>query len=426
MRKLKWLFVPLGLMCLAASPLYAGGIINKQNQSADYIRTLARHAATDYADIAAFNPAGIAKMPDDGLHVKLDAMYFDKDYSNNVPGFGKLDQDEPSFIAGFFTVYKKKKWGGFFALTVPAGGGRLLYNDGSARTTLLGLGLAPVYNFVFGGNYQISDQSIKVRESAVLGYTFGATYAITDWFSVAAGVRYSYGKRSFKGSVKLTDVSGVGAVQNVPLKIRLDQDADGVAGILGVNIAALDDRLNTALTYISNTKLSYENDVQRDTVVPGLGNLSDVLDLSDGSNFRLDIPGLLGFGISYRFLPQLKVDLNYTYYLEKQATIDIYEGEGNSWDLALSAEYRFSPKWMVSVGYAHTEIKLSQNQQINEPEEPKLDGNTVGAGLVYNPLEKLTVTFGGLRVWYDSVTDSQDIKYEKDIWSLALGTQYRF
>ena len=64
--------------------LYAGGIINKQNLSADYIRTLNRNAATDMADAAAYNPAGTAMM-EDGLYVKADAIYFWKDYSNQMP-----------------------------------------------------------------------------------------------------------------------------------------------------------------------------------------------------------------------------------------------------------------------------------------------------------------------------------------------------
>lgn len=426
MKKLTWLIVTLGVMCLAAAPLYAGGIINKQNQSADYIRTLNRNAATDYADIAVFNPAGIAKMPEDGLYVKLDAMYFDKDYSNTVPGFGKLDQDEPSIIPGFFSIYKKNKWGGFFALTIPAGGGELDYKDGDARTVAIGTGIAAIYNPALGGNYLITDQSLKVKESTVYGFNFGGTYAITDWVSVAAGARYSTGKRSFKGDVTLTDVSGASPIPTVPLKLKIDQDADGWAGILGVNFSLLDDRLNAALTYFSNTKMNYKIDVKQDTVLLNGANLSDVIGQSDGSKRRIDIPGLLGFGISYRFLPQLKVDLNYTRYLEKDATIDTFEGEGNSWDLGLSAEYRFSPKWMVSVGGMHTDIKLSKDQQIQEPEEPKLDAKTLAAGVVYNPLERLSLTFGGLKVWYDSVKDSQGIKYEKDVWSLALGAQYRF
>ncbi|MBW2430992.1 MAG: TonB-dependent receptor [Deltaproteobacteria bacterium] len=426
MMKLKWLTVCLGVMCLAAPPLNAGGIINKPNQSTEWIRTLNRNAATDYADIAVFNPAGIAKMPEDGLYVKLDAMYFDKDYSNTVPVFGKLDQDEPTICPAFFTVYKKKRWGGFFAFTIPAGGGELDFKDGSARTVAVGLQLAPVYDFVLGGTYVPTDQKMNVKKSNVYGFTLGGTYAITDWVSVAAGARYSIGKREFDASVTLTDISGAGAAPSVPLKLKIDQDADGWAGILGVNFSVLDDRLNTALTFISNTKLNYKNDVNRDTVVPGMGNLSDLIGKSDGSKTRIDIPALLGFGISYRFLPQLKVDLNYTRYFEKNATIDTFEGEGNSWELGLSAEYRFSPKWMVSVGGLHTDIKLAKDEQINEPEEPKLDSNALSAGLVYNPLERLTLTFGGLKVWYDSVTDSNGIKYDKDIWSLALGAQYRF
>ena len=89
MRKGFAILCGLGILVLAASPLYAGGIINKSNQSADYMRTLNRSAATDYPDIAVYNPAGIMQM-ENGAYAKLDVLYFDKDYSNNVPRFGKL------------------------------------------------------------------------------------------------------------------------------------------------------------------------------------------------------------------------------------------------------------------------------------------------------------------------------------------------
>jgi hypothetical protein len=38
------------------STAFAGAIDNKTNWSAEYIRTFNRNAATDYADIAAYNP----------------------------------------------------------------------------------------------------------------------------------------------------------------------------------------------------------------------------------------------------------------------------------------------------------------------------------------------------------------------------------
>jgi long-chain fatty acid transport protein len=101
-----------------AGPALAGGIINKSNQSADYFRTLSRNAATDYADIAAFNPAGIMQM-EDGLYGKVDALYIAKDYSNDVPGYGELDQDEPTIMPGIFNHLQAGTMGRIFCLHHP-------------------------------------------------------------------------------------------------------------------------------------------------------------------------------------------------------------------------------------------------------------------------------------------------------------------
>ena len=117
--KLSGLFLAVTLPgLLMAGAATAGGIINKQNQSADYMRTLNRNAATDYADIASYNPAGIMQM-EDGFYGKLDAMYFAKDYSNTVPGYGELSQDEPSIIPGVFHRLQEEEMGRFFRFHDP-------------------------------------------------------------------------------------------------------------------------------------------------------------------------------------------------------------------------------------------------------------------------------------------------------------------
>jgi long-chain fatty acid transport protein len=419
----------LGMLVLASAPLHAGGIINKNNQSADYIRTLNRSAATDYADIAVFNPAGIMQM-DNGGYAKLDVLYFAKDYSDTVPGFGELDQDEPSIIPGLFTIYKQDRWAGFFAFTIPAGGGELNYEKGSARTVALAQGVAAganarlaaagVPNLFFYN--QISNMNIEIKESTVYGFTFGGSFALNDMLSFAAGVRYSNGTRELDGSATISAANALPGGLNGPLtpSLNLEEDADGWCGILGVNVAWTD-KLDTALTFVSNTKMDYEMDVKRDTlgIAPSLG-------FPDGSKRRIDIPGQLGFGISYKFLPQLKVDLNYVYYLEKSADIDTFDDYGNSWDLGLTAEYTFSPQWKASIGYLHTDIKLDDNQQINEPEEPKLDANTFGAGVVWSPGPAWNITFGGLYADYKDVTDSLGINYDKTVWNISAGVQWKF
>jgi long-chain fatty acid transport protein len=436
-KPLGWMLAVALTVLLAAGPAAAGGIINKQNQSADYFRTLNRNAATDYADIASYNPAGIMQMAN-GLYGKLDVMYIAKDYSNDVPGFGTLDQDEPSIIPGLFTIYKQDKWAGFFAFTVPAGGGELNYKDGNARTIGLASGVAAGANARLNAGLagvvpspsvffydQIDPGEIEVKQSTVLGFTLGVSYALSDAWSVAVGARHSRGVREFDGeaTISATNPLVFGGVQQNPdltPSINLQEEADGWAGILGVNFTP-NDKFSTALTFISNTKMDYNMDVNRDTlgIAPAIG-------FADGSNRRIDIPALLGFGASYRFLPELKVDLNYTYYFEKYATIDTYDNEGNSWDLGISAEYTFNPQWKASVGYLMTEINVSDNQQINEPEEPKLDANTIAGGLVWSPIPDLALTLGGAYVMYDEVEDDNGIEYDKSVWSTSVGVQYRF
>ncbi len=421
-KPLGWMLAAALPLLLAAGPAAAGGIINKQNQSADYLRTLGRNAATDYADIAVYNPAGIMQMAD-GLYGKLDVMYFGKDYSNDVPGFGTLDQDEPSIIPGVFTIYKRDRWAGFFAFTVPAGGGELDYKDGSARTVALASRVAAAYNG-FGLPYdQIDPGEIEVKQSTVLGFTVGVSYALNDAWSVAVGTRYSRGVREFDGEATISSTNPFVPPQT--LSLNLEEEADGWAGILGVNFTP-NDKFSTALTFISNTKMDYNADVNRDTTLLDGSSLAEGIGFPDGSNRRIDIPATLGFGASYRFLPELKVDLNYTYYFEKYATIDTYDNEGDSWDLALSGEYTFSPRWKASLGIMRTEINVSDNQQISEPEEPKLDANSVAAGLVWSPIPDLAFTLGGLYAMYDEVKDDNGIEYDKTVWNASFGVQYRF
>ena len=438
MRKILPFLCIFGLLLLSAAPLYAGGIINKQNLSADYMRTLNRHAAIDYSDIAVYNPAGIMQL-DSGAYAKLDILYFDKDYSNTVPDtafgvfnqpYGELNSTKPSVIPGAFAIYKKERWAGFFAFTIPAGGGELDYSDGNARTIQLASGIAANANALLAGGgappaafyNQIDAMNIKVKESSVLGFTVGGSFAINEMWSVAAGVRYADGTREFDGSatISATGLSIPGTNDPITADIELEQEADGWAGILGVNFRP-NDKLNTALTFISSTKLDYLNKVKRDTVgiAPSAG-------FADGTRNRIDIPGLLGFGVSYKFIPQLKVDLNYVHYFEKSATIDTFENEGDSWDLGISAEYTFTPQWKASLGYLRTDIKIDADQQINEPEEPKLDANTVALGAVWSPTPAWAITFGGAYVMYDDVTDSIGINYDKEVWNVSLGAQWKF
>jgi long-subunit fatty acid transport protein len=268
--------------------------------------------------------------------------------------------------------------------------------------------------------------ALEVKQSSVYGYTFGVSYAINDAWSLAVGTRYATGTREFDG---FSNISETGLNER-NLKIHLEEEADGWAGILGINFAP-NKRLNTALTFISNTKMEYKMEIKEDTTLFPDGTpdgllLSEAMGFPNGSKRRIDVPGLLGFGVSYRFLPELKVDLNYTYYLEEDAEIDTYGDEGNSWDLGIAAEYSFNPEWKASLGYMLTNVKIDDDQQINEPEEPKFDAHAIGVGVVWSPTPRWAVTLAGLYVLYDTIEDDNGIEYGKTVYNASIGIQYKF
>lgn len=415
--------------------IYAGAIINKSNLSADYIRTLNRNAATDMADAAAYNPAGTAMM-EDGLYVKADAIYFWKEYANQMPStpaifnLGTLDSNEPSIIPGFFAVYKQDRWSGFFAVTVPGGGGEVRYQDGNARTVMLSApgAVGGLGTFLGGaaGNPTNINQYIEA-DSYYVGYSLGAAYKVFDSLSLSGGVRYVEANQKFKG--RATGTTGPANTVNV----KIERTDEAYNYFLGLDYAPIKD-LNFALTYMSNTPLNFKADT-KDTS-PGQA-ISTNVGWADGTHEREDLPGYIAAGVSYFILPgKLRIEPNFTYYLEKQAK---FEGArfqdsnpGNSYDVGVALEYILNPQWRFSVGYLHTEIKGMKSQDLL-PEAPELDANSVAVGLVYTPIERLDLTLGGERSWYESVkTDATSSRapagthYDKDVYGLSFGIQYRF
>ena len=85
MKKLFVLLSMVGLVFLLTAPLLAGGIDNKHNFSAEYIRTLNRNAATDSADAVVYNPAGVMRM-ENGFYLNFSGQYAAKDYSDTIGG----------------------------------------------------------------------------------------------------------------------------------------------------------------------------------------------------------------------------------------------------------------------------------------------------------------------------------------------------
>ncbi len=161
--------------------------------------------------------------------------------------------------------------------------------------------------------------------------------------------------------------------------------------------------------------MDFETDVNRD----------DSGTLVDGSKEREDLPGLIGLGAAYTINPNIKLDLSFTYYLEKSAKWEgRLEDEGDSWELAIAAEYTFNPQLRASFGYMLTKTGIDADAML--PENPELDVNTICGGVAWGPKDNMTLNFAMVNSFYDSETNSSGVKYEKNVFGVGFGIEYKF
>jgi len=410
-------FCVLGLLLCAASPVAAGGIENKPNFSAEWIRTLNRNAATDSADIAVYNPAGTTRMGE-GLYLNLSGQYAAKDYTNSVGGIS-YESDTPDMVPGLFAIYRKENWSLFGAFTIPVGGGKVDFERGSATSLGLASGFLAAVNSVVpppAAYASIGPHHIE-GESFYYGVTAGGAYRLSEMISVSLGARYAKANIERKGHATII---GSPVLPDRTAFLDYKEKDSGVCGIAGVNITPTE-RLNIGLRYESKTRLNLETEVKKDDL--GL--------VANGDKRRRDIPAPLGAGVSYQLTPRLRAETNLTYYFNKQAdwddvpiTLQDETQRGNGYDVGIAFEYECSPRFKWSVGYMYSDTKIDpDNMSI---EAPELDAHTVGGGVAWRADDRWTLNGGVLRAFYKDETTSAGIKLEKDVWIFALGVQYKF
>ncbi len=444
--KNKWSFpVAFFLVMILSTTVFAGGVVNKTNWSAEYIRTMNRNAATDYADIVFYNPAGTVHM-DRGGFLNVSAHYFPKLYehtisSSPIPGVnGKYESDEPSVVPGLFTVYNTGRWALFFGVSNTVGGGKVIYDDGSLTTAALGAGVISGINtniLTPGGvpptalYNTIKSQEIEA-EAMGPGYMIGGAYRVNDQFSLSMGIRYIDAQKTAKGKVTIGNMGN--PIPNINDDITgvvdYEWDAQGVGGIFGINYKPSRDT-TIAARYETLTSLRYNYTVKEDNL-----NILALQGITTGTTKREDHPATLGLGVSDRFSPKLRAETNLTYYFNSDAD---WEGAQryfkNGFDAGVAVEYAITPELLGSIGYMYTSIgmksKYANEFTANLPENPNLDAHSIGLGGAYKVNPNLDLNFGLGGVFYvDDDIFVQDlganVDYEKTIYFVAFGIQYKF
>ena len=131
--------------------------------------------------------------------------------------------------------------------------------------------------------------------------------------------------------------------------------------------------------------------------------------------------------------PQLRIETNYTQYLNTNAD---WSGDedlvSDGVDVGIALEYHFNDSLLGSIGYLRTETGINPEDMLSE--NPELDANTIGGGIAYAFNEKFHTNLSVGYVFYEddsflqptSPTTFIPVEYEKKIYFLALGLEYRF
>lgn len=135
------------IISLSALTIFAGGVENKTNMSAGYLRNPSRNTENERPEAAFYNIAGTGFLKN-GLYIEAGNQFVFKEYANELKTGDKFEKagvldyysnDETNvfFYPNFDVVYKKNRWSMFLTFGVYAGGGALSYSEGTSATSLM-------------------------------------------------------------------------------------------------------------------------------------------------------------------------------------------------------------------------------------------------------------------------------------------------
>ena len=438
-------FLLIGATALMVSnSTFAGGILTNTNQNAAFLRNPSRDAVIAIDGVYS-NPAGIAFLPQ-GFHLSVSwqAAWQKRQMDVNNQLFqlngGKADKyfegvAKAPVIPSFQAAYViNDKWSVSAQFAVGGGGGECEFAEG-----------LPMFEELVGGQL-VGAQATSYGLSQNLtgkqffyGFQVGATYRLTDNFSVFGGARGVLANCSYEGAITNITANGVaagsylsgvkamvdaGLVQLEPVKdvagykekyqelaaqsaalaqgaallgsdFNLDcaQSGFGITPIIGLdwNLG----KLNLAAKYEFRTKINLENDSENTSA-----NVTALMPAyKDGAKVRSDIPAILTLGAQYQFTDAVRVMGGFHYYWDKDAKGTPIKKGDNTWEANLGIEWDVNDKILLSLGGQRTQYGFDDTDMADT--NFNISSTAICLGGAYKFSEKMKLNVGYMHSFYD-------------------------
>ena len=438
-------FLLIGATALMVSnSTFAGGILTNTNQNAAFLRNPSRDAVIAIDGVYS-NPAGIAFLPQ-GFHLSVSwqAAWQKRQMDVNNQLFqlngGKADKyfegvAKAPVIPSFQAAYViNDKWSVSAQFAVGGGGGECEFAEG-----------LPMFEELVGGQL-VGAQATSYGLSQNLtgkqffyGFQVGATYRLTDNFSVFGGARGVLANCSYEGAITNITANGVaagsylsgvkamvdaGLAQLEPVKdvagykekyqelaaqsaalaqgaallgsdFNLDcaQSGFGITPIIGLdwNLG----KLNLAAKYEFRTKINLENDSENTSA-----NVTALMPAyADGAKVRSDIPAILTLGAQYQFTDAVRVMGGFHYYWDKDAKGTPIKKGDNTWEANLGIEWDVNDKILLSLGGQRTQYGFDDTDMADT--NFNISSTAICLGGAYKFSEKMKLNVGYMHSFYD-------------------------
>ena len=438
-------FLLIGATALMVSnSTFAGGILTNTNQNAAFLRNPSRDAVIAIDGVYS-NPAGIAFLPQ-GFHLSVSwQAAFQK---RQIDATGQLFQlnggktDKyfegtakapviPSFQAAYVI---NDKWSVSAQFAVGGGGGKCEFAEGLPMfEELVGGQLAGAQATSYGLSQNLTGKQF------FYGFQVGATYRLTDNFSVFGGARGVLANCSYEGAITNITANGVaagsylsgvkamvdaGLAQLEPVKdvagykekyqelaaqsaalaqgaallgsdFNLDcaQSGFGITPIIGLdwNLG----KLNLAAKYEFRTKINLENDSENTSA-----NVTALMPAyADGAKVRSDIPAILTLGAQYQFTDAVRVMGGFHYYWDKDAKGTPIKKGDNTWEANLGIEWDVNDKILLSLGGQRTQYGFDDTDMADT--NFNISSTAICLGGAYKFSEKMKLNVGYMHSFYD-------------------------
>ena len=461
-------FIFTALILLAASFVFAGGLLTNTNQSIHFLRNPARDASTQI-DAAYTNPAGLVFLSD-GFHISLNnqsafqtrtiTSTFAPFASNGGSATKLYTADTKALIVpSLHAAYKKDRYVFSAAFGVEGGGGVATFKQGlpSLEAPVSLIPSALTAKGVKTSTYSL-DQYMEGKQY-IFGLQLNGSYKITEHISGAVGLRVNIVSNTYKGHLTNIMINPVHPSLN-PLGTMMS--ASTFFGNASKASTAAANSLNPIVAggYGSATfnqlvaagKLT-QNQVNQ--LSAGLGTnvstmkVSDVQTLYNGASVSyqqksdatadkyLDSKQSgMGFtpifSLDYnsdRLNAAVKYEMKSSITLTNKTTVDdtgLYaDGATTPSDipayLAVGAEYKLTESWKLSGGYHHffdSDAKMAKDKQ------QYINGgiNEYLLGTEYEIGKKFLLSAGG-QITRTSVTDDYqtDMSFSLNSYSIGFG-----